>query len=367
MKYRLNAVILAVLLVLSTSGCAGMGGEFTVSAEKTVVEEGIADRSFSGFQIAETDNGYYYVAKFSVDDSLVEGNEIGFADEGGIRRRKTVYEIEGFNYRRLYYGIWYDDGKIVTAYSPQTWNLIPNESIPLYFDEYDENFNLIRTVSPGNIVQAVLESDVQFNPSPSLMSIYLESVAFDGEYFYYFFDNPEFGPEIAEPNSDMRVYRLNRDFEVVDSVNPSDSRINASGILKLVKAADGKVYIIYFENGYFGTSIKMKAYGENEKAVKIKGIAEPERAIEQAIEFAGYGDARFITYYSSVDGLIYGVLPNGSTVLYDWEQYNGTGLNVPSALLSGSVASDGTRISLATNYNFDNQTNSISLIEITID
>jgi hypothetical protein len=300
MKYRLIPVIFSVLLILTFSGCSGSGGgEFVFDVKETEILNEFSLGNYSSYiAAAESGNGYYLLSMSYDREAEIYTTELSFTDDSGIKRSNQIFAGNFYDDMRYYLDVWQKDGRLYTAYITDG-EIYYSENLPhdLFFEEYDENFNLIKSVKVDTL------------PAQSETT-----AAFDGEYFYYNYDDTASGPDVAYPNDDMKIVRLNGEFEVVDSVNPSDSRYNPSRILKLALAADGKIYTIYSEAGYFGTTIKMKAFGENEKAVKIKGIPNPEQANSGSVRFANYGDENFISYISA-NGMPYsGVNADGTLV-----------------------------------------------------
>jgi hypothetical protein len=322
--------VFALSLLLTLAACSGGSGEFTYTAQTQ--EMSFRDDLVShGIYTAPAPGGYYVLSKFRKEEQSgsIYGNQISFIDDAGERRSKVIDSndeiYEGFgNYSLAYHGIWYKDGKIYTAYTVAPLN--ESELIDIVFETYDENFNLIKSVMPGSI------------PRWSYTN-----VVFDGEYFYYSSDDSRTGQDVPYPNSDAIVYRLNTEFEVIDSVNPTDKPTEPAGILRLFMDGDGKVYTVFFEEYFFGTRYKMKPYGENEKSVIIKGDL-------LNAEIATQGDSNFVTYYysdseeSSARGY-FGVKPNGDTVRINIESDEFINeFYKPTALLY-SIVEDGTRVS----------------------
>jgi hypothetical protein len=309
------------------TACSG-GGDFTYTAERQTM--GFRDDAVSfGIYTAPAENGYYVLSGFrnENDEKNIYGNRIAFIDDAGERRSKVLNNYNGeykgeSNFLLSYYGIWYKNSKIYTAYA-----FVPldeSETLDLIFDVYDENFNLIKSVKPGTV--------------PRWGNT---NVVFDGEYFYYSYDDPRTGQEVPYPNGDARVYRLNTELELVDSVNPTDKPTEPAGILQLVLSGDGKVYTVYFEEYFFGTRYKMKPYGENEKPVIIDGDL-------LNAEIATAGDSNFLTYYydqnsgKGIEESLFGIKPNGKTERINIE--SSEPIYKPDALING-VSESGTRVS----------------------
>jgi hypothetical protein len=282
--------VIALSTLLSLAACSG-GVDFTYTAETVIYDAPLDTGTLECFSAAVPDG--YYVLNTVEDAVNPRGWRIAFLDDAGVRRSKEISEYYYNETVIAYHGIWYADGRIYTAYSPASLEDTP--SIDLKFDIYDENFNLIKSVTPGTI--------------PRWGST---NIVFDGEYFYYSYDDPKTGADIPYPNSDARVYRLNSELELVDSVNPTDSPTDPAGIMRIFLSGDGRVYTIYFEEAFFGTRYKMKPYGEGEKAVII------DTKLADA-DIAEYGDSNFLTYYATDDNesdtgmSVYGIKPNGKT------------------------------------------------------
>jgi hypothetical protein len=296
----LTALILMVFVLSSLAACSG-GEVFTFTAKSTHFDAP-EDSGFLDYFSTPSPDGYYVLSSTRKDDGVnISGWVISFVDDAGIRRSKTIFEYYMDEIFYAYHGIWYVGGRIYTAYSPASLEDTP--AIDLIFDVYDENFNLIKSVTPGTI--------------PRWGST---NIVFDGEYFYYSYDDPRTGADFPYPNSDAGVYRLNTELELIDSVNPTDKPIDPAGIMRLFVGGDGKVYTVFFEEYFFGTRYKMKAYGEGEKSVIIDAkLADAD--------IAEYGDSNFLTYYAVDDyealtGLgIYGIKPNGKTERIEIETY----------------------------------------------
>jgi hypothetical protein len=290
LKRILSVILIGVFALLSLAACAG-GETFTFTAETVIYDAPLDTSTLECFSAAAPDG--YYVLNAVEDAVNPRGWRISFLDDAGVRRSKEISEYYYNETVIAYHGIWYTDGRVYTAYSPASLEDTP--VVDLKFDIYDENFNLIKSVTPGTI--------------PRWGST---NIVFDGEYFYYSYDDPKTGEDVPYPNSDARVYRLNSELELVDSVNPTDSPIDPAGIMRIFTGGDGRVYTIYFEEAFFGTRYKMKPYGEGEKAVIIDAnLADSD--------IAEYGDSNFLTYYVTDDyesemGMsVYGIKPNGKT------------------------------------------------------
>jgi hypothetical protein len=290
----LPVILIAVFALSMLSACSG-SNEFTFTAETTEIEI-VGNVETYQSDIAPAPGGYYLLTanrNFDDEGNQIYSNIISFADDAGIRRSKILSEYVLEDTLISQQGVWYKDGRIYTAYT-----IVPldeSEMLDIVFEVYDENFNLIKSVKPGSVAR--------WCPA---------KVVFDGEYFYYTSDNPKTGQDVPYPNSDAIIYRLNTEFELVDSVNPTDKPTDPAGILQLFVGGDGKVYTVYFEEYFFGTRYKMKPYGENEKPVIIDGNL-------LNTEIATQGDSNFITYYINESSEnyselgIFGIKPNGDT------------------------------------------------------
>jgi hypothetical protein len=348
MKRILPVLLIAVITITSLAACSG-GRDFTFAAKTETIDFRDDVVSF-GIYTAPADGGYYVLSSFR--NELTEmtnntyGTQIAFIDDAGERRSKVLNSYNGDfkggdNYMLSYYGIWYKDSKIYTAYG--IVSLEDDSPFDLVFDVYDENFNLIKSVTPGTIERWGYAR-----------------VVFDGEYFYYASDDPRTGAEIPYPNSDARVYRLNTELELVDSVNPTDKPTEPAGILQLALSGDGRVYTIYFEEYFFGTRYKMKPYGENEKPVIIDGDLLDA-------EISTVGDSNFLTYYydqnseRGIEESLFGIKPNGKVERINIERNEP--IYEPNALLYSAVE-NGTRVSFHIESDYSNEENKRDLQKI---
>jgi hypothetical protein len=293
-----KAPILFTLLVISLSACALFGGNLEVFETGEMLQNN-ADVGTYTIGISEAPDGVYMLSEnFSLNNSKFESN-LALIDDTGVKKSAWLHNSESPSDTRTYYGVWYSEGKIITAYSPI--NLIGNSTenepiqgyspkdkeIDLIFDEYDEGLNLIRSVTAGKMFNA-----------------YTQSVAFDGEYFYYFSDNHDYSQYSGEPLADGIVYRLDRDYKLIDSEAPLGGEPRMASIERVITGSDGSVYILWHEsNMLYPYLYRMKKYGEGEKTIRIQ--------YNDSAQFIAAGDDDYLFYMYHQNEEILGVSETG--------------------------------------------------------
>jgi hypothetical protein len=286
------------LLVISLSACALFGGNLEVFETGELLENN-ADVGTYTISISEAPDGVYMLSEnFSLNNSKFESN-LALVDDTGVKKSAWLHNSECPSDTRTYHGVWYSDGKIITAYSPinLTANSTETESsesyspkgkeIDLIFDEYDEDLNLIKSVTAAK-----------------MLNVYTNGVAFDGEYFYYFSDNHDYSYNSGEPLADAIVYRLDSDYKLIDSEAPLGDKHRMAAIEKVLTGGDGSVYIVWSEPPtILGYRYYMKKYGEGEKTIRIQ--------CNDNINFFHTGDSEYLFYMHHQNDEVLGVSATG--------------------------------------------------------
>jgi hypothetical protein len=333
MKSRFFPIILALILVLS--GCAAYiprQAAFVFDYETITLEEDTGGEQLDTFTPAEG-GGFFAVFTTQDTENKTFGADLAFIDESGILRRQNIYESELKN-RRFYASLWETGRKtIVTAcYSLPFGN---DSEMDLYFEEYDADFNLLRSKNVGKI---------RFT---------FDGGAYDGEYFYYFYDAPAFNSESTVRNADLAVYKLNERFETVEVWNPADSETNLTEIGRIVLGGDGKIYVLYTEYNSLGDDRRIKEFG-SDKFVHMNGNVQPS--------FTSDGDENSLFYGFNNESELFGINADGSVSSI----MKGDEIAMPIVtFFLSSVPKDGKRYLLSTYSHAGEETRKLELTTIT--
>jgi hypothetical protein len=296
-----KAPIIFTLLIIVLSACTVVSGFSSpeVHTEQSVVERNV-DIGKGIWKLAPAPVGVYVLSEnMSLLTPTFEYN-LSFIDNTGAQKSEWLHKSESTTDTRTYYGIWYSDGKIVTAYSPIDMTARPAEVVPideydpkvnevdLVFEEFDEDLNLIRSVTAGKI-----------------LNIYTQSVAFDGEYFYYVSDDPTYSTSVDKDwFADAVVYRLDRDFNPAGSEAPLGDERRMARIENVITGGDGSVYIVWHEsNMLYPYLYRMKKYGEGEKTIRIQ--------YNDSVNFVPTGDSEYLFYMFHQNDELLGVSAKG--------------------------------------------------------
>ncbi|MDR0992869.1 MAG: hypothetical protein LBL87_08275 [Ruminococcus sp.] len=338
MKTRIPPLILALSLVLVTLSACDMflirQADFVLTFDTVELDPNTADVSVISF--APTDGGFFAVFGADDYDERFFTSKLAFVDGGGIVREKTLYETRDIKEARYYGRLWETKDKTLTLIYALSYNQDENGEIEIHMEEYDTDFNLLRS---KNITKVLYSNGSGF--------------VFDGEYYYYYYDDPTFNSSTVDPNAEMRVYKLNSDFEIVDEMNPSDSETNPTMIDTLVLGGDGKVYVFYTENNALGFDRRMKAFGED-KFAQVGGDVVNSYTIN--------GDENALFYGVNNNGEIFTIAADGSVasvVLGDLGEFS------PQNILGQSSPKDGKRYLLSTFPMFMGGDGTLSLTTVT--
>jgi hypothetical protein len=331
-----KAPIIFTLIILTLSACGIFGGE--IFAEQSVIATNV-DIGKGIWQTAPAPGGVYALSEnMSITTPMFEYN-LSFIDSSGVSRSTWLHKSRSVTDTRTYYGIWYSDGKIITAYSPIDMTAGPTEVVPieeydpkvkevdLVFEEFDENFNLLRNVTVGKI-----------------LNIYTQSVAFDGEYFYYTSDDPTYNGIIEKDwFADAVVYRLDRDYQPAGSEAPLGDERRMANIERVITGSDGNVYILWYEpSSIFPFQYYMKKYGEGEEHIRIKYY--------DGAQFVASGDSDYLFYMFHQNEEVLGVNAAGRVTKIKVRDTD------PMHFMNdfgSSVVTDGVRVSFETVENGD--------------
>jgi hypothetical protein len=332
-----KAPLIFTLLVIALSACGIFGGgeifaEQSIIAENVHIGKGI-------WQLAPAPGGVYALSEnMSITTPAFEYN-LSFIDNSGVSRSTWLHKSDSSTDTRTYYGIWYVGGKIITAYSPIDMTAGPTEVVPieeydpkikevdLVFEEFDEDLNLTRSVTVGKI-----------------LNIYTQSVAFDGEYFYYTSDDPTYHDNIEKDwFADAVVYRLDRDFNPAGSEAPLGDERRMANIERVITGSDGNAYILWYEpSSIFPFQCYMKKYGEGEEHIRIN--------YNEGAQFIASGDSDYLFYMFHQNEEILGVNAAGKVTKIKVQD--------PDPMLfmrdfGSSTIADGVRVSFVTAENGD--------------
>jgi hypothetical protein len=332
MKKRLFPILTALVLVLS--GCAAYiphKAAFVFDFETVTIAEDTGNEQLDTF--TPTDGGFFAVLTTQDTENKTVSSDLAFVDESGVLRRKSIFESELKN-RRFYAGLWETGRKtIVTAYY-----VLPvgdDPEMDLHFEEYDADFNLLRSKNVGKI---------RFS---------FDGGVYDGEYFYYFYDDPNYNSEGTARNADIAVYKLNERFETVEVWDPADSETNLTEINRIVLGGDGKVYVLYTEYNSLGDDRRIKEYG-SDKFVHMRGNVRASST--------GGGDENSLFYGFNNELELFGINADGSVSSI----MDGDDIPMPVVMLfSLSVPKDGKRYLLSTYSHPDDNTRKLELTTIT--
>jgi ABC-type glycerol-3-phosphate transport system substrate-binding protein len=345
MKKRFLPPLLIVLLILTACGNVTRKSDFLFGMTETPLGEKFTE-SVMLPAVIPAPGGFYAVLNNYDTEAKSNSSDLVFIDEGGISRSKRIYESADTAKSKDYLKIFsMPDGNIVvlsaeaeitepTANEDGLMTLLPDSD--LIFEEYDSDFSLIKSAAVGKI----------HSPGWSMYPI------FDGEFFYYYYDDNAYNSAAENPNDDLCVYKVNRDFEIVADENPSRSDATP-GIQKLIIGGDGRVYTVFSENL---RTVYFKPFGADEY---IK--ANASQRLELISDYAADGDEDFLFYCFNREQNLYGIDKKGSLTLVMTNDESPPDLF--ESFISGTLI-NGSRISLGVSGGVTSETRSFVKREI---
>jgi ABC-type glycerol-3-phosphate transport system substrate-binding protein len=299
MKKQFLSLFLVFVLILTACGSVTRKSDFLFGMTETPLGEKFTE-SVMLSAVTPAPGGFYAVSGDYDYEAKTYSADLIFIDEGGISRTKRIYETADAAKSKYYLKIFsMPDGNIVVLSAegentdPTTDEngfMTPLSDSDLIFEEYDADFNFIKSATVGKV------------HSP----VYTMYPVFDGEFFYYYYDDSTFNSTTENPNDEMRVYKVNRDFMIVAEENPSRGD-DPQGIAKLIIGGDGRVYTVFWENLQ---TLYFKPFGADEY---IKANASWRLQLEG--DYAADGDEDFLFYCFNVEQNLYGIDKTGKLTL----------------------------------------------------